>query len=135
MLNAIIITAKWFVIKLTSQNIDFLINFILAILNDEVEFRQFLDLTSLTTSQSVLNVEILQISMISKDLNWNSAAFKFRTSLLEAFNNNQKLLVVNLVVAFSEKHFVTIKDNWMKLIIFTHLRENVFDNIVREIDF
>jgi len=59
--------------------------------------------------------------MIDEDLDQNISTFQFeasmlqasmlQASMLQALNNNQKLFVVNLVVAFCRNHVLAIKDH------------------------
>jgi len=42
--------------------------------------------------------------MINKDLDQNISIFQFKTSMLQAANNDQQFFVVDLVVAFCDDH-------------------------------
>ncbi len=49
--------------------------------------------------------------MIDEDLDQNISTFQFKTSVLQASNNSQKLLVVDLVVAFCRDHVLAVEDH------------------------
>jgi len=46
--------------------------------------------------------------MIDEDLDQNIRTFQFEASMLQAANDDQQFLVINLVVAFCEKHVFAI---------------------------
>jgi len=48
--------------------------------------------------------------MIDENLNQNIHTFQFETSVLQAANDDQQFLVINLVVAFCENHVLAIED-------------------------
>jgi len=54
------------------------------------------------------NHEVLQIQMIDKDLDQNIRTFQFEASMLQATNDDQQFLVIDLVVAFCENHVLAI---------------------------
>jgi len=49
--------------------------------------------------------------MIDEDLDQNISTFQFEASMLQALNNDQKLFVVDLVVAFCRNHVLAIEDH------------------------
>jgi len=48
--------------------------------------------------------------MIDENLDQNICTFQFRMSMLQAVNNDQQFLVIDLVVAFCENHVLAVKD-------------------------
>jgi len=49
--------------------------------------------------------------MINEDLDRNIHTFQFETSMLQAANDDQQFLVINLVVTFCENHVLAIEDH------------------------
>ena len=48
--------------------------------------------------------------MINEDLDQNICTFQFEISMLQAVNDDQQFLVINLVVAFCKNHVLAIED-------------------------
>jgi len=49
--------------------------------------------------------------MINEDLDRNISTFQFKMSVLQASNISQKLIVVDLVVAFCRDHVLAVEDH------------------------
>jgi len=49
--------------------------------------------------------------MIDEDLDQNICTFQFRASMLQAANNNQQFLIIDLVVAFCKNHVLAVKNH------------------------
>jgi len=49
--------------------------------------------------------------MINEDLDQNICTFQFRASMLQAANNDQQFLVIDLVVAFCKNHVLAVEDH------------------------
>jgi len=55
--------------------------------------------------------EVLQIQMIDEDLDQNIRTFQFEASMLQAANDDQQFLVIDLVVTFCKNHVLAIEDH------------------------
>jgi len=49
--------------------------------------------------------------MINEDLDQNISIFQFKTSMLQAANNDQQFFIINFIVAFCENYILAIKNH------------------------
>jgi len=49
--------------------------------------------------------------MIDENFDQNICTFQFKTSMLQAMNDDQQFLVINFIVAFCKKYVLAIKDH------------------------
>ena len=73
--------------------------------------------------------------MICYYFDWRDKVFELRASFLECANDDYKFFIINLVVALYWIVLFWEVNSWVKNIILIVLRENVFEYIVRNIDF
>ena len=66
--------------------------------------------------------------MISEDLYRQISVFQFQTLVFKAADNDQKLFVVDVIIALCEYYTFVVKDHWMKNTFIVVLRENLTDN-------
>jgi len=65
----------------------------------------------LSSDQFFDDHEVLQIQMIDEDLDQNIRTFQFKASMLQAANDDQQFLVIDLVVTFCKNHVLAIEDH------------------------
>jgi len=65
----------------------------------------------LSSDQFFDDHEVLQIQVIDEDLDRNIRTFQFEALMLQAANDDQQFLVIDLVVAFCENHVLAIEDH------------------------
>ena len=73
--------------------------------------------------------------MICYYFDWKDEVFELRASFLECANDDHEFFIIDLVVALCWIVLLWEVDYWVKNIILIVLRKNVFEYIVRDIDF
>ena len=66
--------------------------------------------------------------MISEDLYEQISVFQFQTSVFKAADNDQKLFIVDVIIALCRYYAFVVKDHQMKNIFIIILRENLISN-------
>ena len=119
----------------TCQNIRLIIDLVKTISDVIVEFKQKLTSTSLMTTQLLSWHEILKVFVIHNHLNRIDKVFKLWSSFLESANNDHEFFIVDFVVTLDWIMLLWKVSDWMKNLILIILKKNVFEHIVRSIDF
>ena len=119
----------------TCQSIRLIVDFVETISDAIVESRQKLTSTSLMTTQLLSWHEILKVFVIRDHLDRIDRVFKLWSSFLESANNDHEFFIVDLVVTFDWIMLLRKVSDWLKNLVFIILRKNVFEHIIRSIDF
>ena len=66
-------------------------------------------------------MEVLQILVISPDLDWMLGTFEVMTPFFETADDHEHLCVVDLIVAFDQGEALGEEHNWMPFVVFPRL--------------
>ena len=66
--------------------------------------------------------------MVSEDLYEQISVFQFQTPVFKAADNDQKLFIINVIIALCRYHAFVVEDHRMKNIFIVILRENLISN-------
>jgi len=119
---------------MSGEGVDLVVLFTFSISNDKIEDTQLLRPPSLTTIQLLSDDKVLKIFMIRIYRDRVFGVFKVVSSLLEALNDDEHLLVVDLVVEFSRVHLSEQKCYRVKSVIMK-LRQNLDYDKIADIRF
>ena len=75
----------------------------------------------MTSIELLCDVEVLQILVISPDLDWVSGAFEVMTPFFETTDDRKHLCVVDLIVAFNWGEALREECNRMPFVVFPRL--------------
>ena len=115
-------------VKYLSKSVSFTVNLIWLKDHLKVELRQNIKVSDLLMYQLLIFYKDLQYLMISKDLYKQISVFQFQTSVFKAADNDQKLFIINIIIALHRYYALVVEDHWMKNIFIIVLRENLTDN-------
>lgn len=77
--------------------------------------QEFLGLADMTKTQMFHIYKLSKVIIVNEIKNPIFATFKVIASSFKGLNNNQKLLIVGLIMSFSRNHFLKEKSHWMSL--------------------
>src|SRR6266481_8275442 len=69
----------------------------------------------LVTCEDLGHGKILQVLVVSNDINWGTGTFRIMSPLGESFKYREELFVVNMVVAFWLMKHAGMESNWVQL--------------------
>ena len=71
--------------------------------------------------------------MVSEDLYEQVSVFEFRTPVFKTVNNDQKFLIVNVIITFCWYHALVVECYWVKNSLIVILREDSTCHKVRDV--
>ena len=99
--------------------------------DNQVKSTKVLGPTSLSPGEHFCSQKILQIFMVSNNINRKSRTFKIIMPCFESFMDCKKLLVMNIIVKLGQGESPGKEGNWMKFTIRFLKRENHCQSIIR----
>ena len=101
----------------------------------EVEGREVLGPVSLVACKHFSCGKILEILVVSNDINSESGTLEVMTPDFEAFEDGEKLLVVGVIVALSVSEGMGMEGNWVDVAIRSDSGNNAGQGIIGSISF
>ena len=118
-------------VQMTSKCIRFGSDFTRPKPDNQIKSTKVLGPTSLSLGEHFCSQKILQIFMVSNDINRKSRTFEIMMPCIESFINCKKLLVMNIIVKLGQGESPGKESNWMKFTIRFLKRENHCQSIIR----
>jgi len=104
-------------ISLSSQSIQFDTNMSRAELDNKIQLQKILIPLCLSVNQYLGSREVLKIFVICNNINRKSQIFKIVAPNFKSFRNDQKFLVISVIIQLHSDKSLGVKDNQMNFIL------------------